>query len=406
MSNIVYNPLSPVQMENPYPIYDAIRTETPAYFSPIFGMWVITRFDDVNAVLKDTTRFSSMNSTFATALPQEVLDILATAPSQKPALVDNDPPSHTRLRSLFNKVVTPKKTAAMEPEIERISNRLIDAFIANGEADLMKDFAFWLPGFVITSVLGFPDDDLATLKKWGDDALGLLSAATLSKEQLIGAANSRVEFIHYLLEKIAVRRQAHQGDWLSDLVATTFDDGTAPDDMDLVSCVFQMMNAGHETTTDLIGSALVLLLNHPDQLKLILDNPDLTPNAVEEILRMEAPVQGLFRTTTEEVTLSGVTIPTGQRLQVLYAAANRDATQFENPHTFDIQRKNAADHISFGKGIHFCLGASLARLEATVALRVIFSRLKNLRYGNTAPVRQPHFFLRGYASLPLAWDNE
>jgi cytochrome P450 len=400
-----YNPFAPHQLENPYPIYAAYRSSQPVFFSPIFQMWIVTRYDDVVTVLKDTARFSSMGSTAGyDALPQDVIDTLMKGIPEIPTLVDNDPPSHTRIRSLYNKVLTPRRVAEMEPAVRETTTRLVDQFAGDGQGDLVRQFAFPLPALTIAEVLGLEKERLDDLKKWGDDRLALMAPGNLSPERMVECAQSYVNLQLYLKSQIEDRRQNPRDDLLSSLITTTYDDGTKPTDDEIIFSLVQMLNAGHETTTDLIGNMIVLLLNNPDQLQALKEDPTLAENAVEEALRIEAPVQGLFRTVTQDTELGGVQLKAGDKLEILYASGNHDESKFENAMQFDIRRKNAGDHLSFGRGIHFCVGAPLARLEGVVALQTIIERLPNLRFVDDSPRLLPHFFLRGYEYLPLAWD--
>lgn len=404
-TTLEYNPFAPDQLANPYPTYAALRNEQPVFFSPIFQMWIVTRYDDVVTVLKDPVRFSSMGSTAGyDTLPQEVIDTLLKGIPEIPTLVDNDPPSHTRIRSLYNKVLTPRRVAEMEPTVRATTNRLIDQFVNDGQGDLVKQFAFPLPAQTIAEVLGLETEHLDDLKKWGDDRLALMAPGNLTHERMVECAQSYVNLQLYLKSRIDDRRQNPQDDLLTSLLNTTYDDGTKPSDDELIFSLVQMLNAGHETTTDLIGNMIVLLLNNPDQLQALRDDPSLAGNAVEEALRIEAPVQGLFRTVTQDTELGGVRLKAGDKLEILYAAGNHDEAKFENPAAFDIRRKNADEHLSFGRGIHFCVGASLAKLEGVVALQSVIQRLPNLRFADESPRLLPHFFLRGYEYLPLVWD--
>jgi cytochrome P450 len=400
-----FNPMAPDQIENPYPNYARLRRERPVFYSPMFDLWVVTRYADIAEVERDTERFSSMGALDARAEPHPaVRNVLAQGYSQFQSLVQSDPPNHTRMRAVFGGALSPQRIAAMESSIRATTNGLIDGFIRDGQGDLVQQFAYPLPAFVICDLLGVPREDMQQLKIWSDDKT-LLMSATAPIEQQVDSAHGFIAMERYFKEKIHERSRKPREDLLTLLVPESMG-GTAPmSEQEAVCNAMDLFSAGHETTTGLIGNGLWLLLEHPEQLQAVKDDPSLLPGAIEEILRKEPPVRGFFRQVMTDTTLGGVSLPKGARTFILYEAGNHDETQFSEPERFDIQRTDARKHLAFGKGIHFCVGAPLARLEGRIAFEQILRRLPNLRSSTEeSPVRRPYLMLRGFEHLPLVWD--
>ncbi|WNG41054.1 cytochrome P450 [Archangium violaceum] len=400
-----FNPLAPDQIDNPYPLYARLRRERPVFHSPMFDLWVVSRHADISEVELDTARFSSVGALDARAEPHpEVRKVLEQGYSQFLSLVQSDPPDHARVRAVFGKALSAHRIAAMEPSIRTTADALIDGFIRDGQADLIQQFAYALPGFIICDLLGVPRSDMEQLKRWSDDKTALMSA-TAPLEQLVQCAHGFIAMERYFKEQLHERRRHPREDLLTLLVPQSLG-GTAPmSEQEAVCNAMDLFAAGHETTTGLIGNGLWLLLNAREQLAVLREDPSLLPNAIEEMLRMEAPIRGFFRTVMADSTLSGVTIPKGARVFILYASGNRDETQFSEPDRFDIRRSDAKKHLAFGKGIHHCIGAPLAKLEGRIAFEQLLRRLPGLRLRtDVAPVLRPYFMLRGFEHLPIAWD--
>lgn len=403
---IIFDPLSASQHENPYPVYARARQEEPVFFSQKYGAWVVTRYKDLSTVLSDTTRFSSTGSLEAKTTPApEIEAVLRQGYLEFLSIVQSDPPDHTRMRNVFNKALSPQRVAALEPQTRDIANELLDGFCRDGRVDLISRFAFPLPGRVISLLLGVPAADLAQLKKWSiAKQVLLLSGEPLPR--LVECAHEFVALQHYFRDHILRRVKEPREDLLT-LLAPIAVGGTAPLSMqEAVSNAIDLLAAGHETTTDLIGNGLALLMEHRDQLDLLRDNPGLIPGALDEMLRMESPVRGLFRRATEAVELGGAQIPMGARLFLLYGSGNRDASEFERSEEFDIRRKAASPHLAFARGIHYCVGNALARMEGKVAFELLLQRLPGVRRDPTQEtVRRPYLILRGFERLPIQWDT-
>jgi cytochrome P450 len=337
------------------------------------------------------------------APPREVQQVLKEGYPEVATLVTSDPPAHTRFRSLVNKAFTPRRIAEKEGRIRAIALELIDGFEADERADFVWQFAYPLPMTVIAEILGVPPADMGRFKRWSDHAVERLSVG-LPVERQVECARAIVEFQHYFSERIEERRQEPRDDMLSDLVRARIEGQEPLSRAEMLSILQQLLVAGNETTTHMLGSLIVLLLESPERWQAVRGNAELAARAVEEALRMEAPVQGLFRTTTCEVELGGVTLPPGSQLQLLYAAGNRDANEFPQPEAFELTRPNANSHLAFGGGEHFCLGAALARLEGRIALQVLGARLPNLRLEpGQSFTHVPHFFMRGYEHVYVRW---
>lgn len=401
-----YDPLSPDMLADPYPFFAHAHRDAPVFFSDRYDLWIVTRYEDIWTALRDPATFSSaVSTTVGTSVPPEVEAILAEGWGEISTLVTSDPPAHTRHRGLINKAFTPRRVAERADRIRAIATSLVDGFVAEDRADLVRRFAYPLPMTVIAEILGVPGQDLDRFKRWSDDIVARLSA-DLPLDRQIACARSLVEFQHYFSTCLDDRAAEPRDDMLTDLLNARIE-GTDPLSRgEQLSILQQLLVAGNETTTNLIANMVVLLLDRPGAWPAICAEPARAAAVVEEALRMESPVQGLFRSTTREVELGGVCLPAGAHLQLLYAAGNRDAAEFPDPGTFDLTRPNAAAHLAFGGGAHFCLGAALARLEGRIALEVLTSRLPDLTLDpDHAPARPAHFFLRGFEHLWVRWGQ-
>jgi cytochrome P450 len=405
MSDPAYNPLAPEYLADPYPFFAHAHRETPVFFSERFNLWVVTRYEDIWTALRDPGTFSSaISTTVGTQVSPEVEAVLAEGWGEIPTLVTSDPPAHTRFRSLINKAFTPRRVIEREARIREIATQLVDGFEAEGTTDLIRRYTYPLPMTVIAEILGVPHRDLDRFKRWSDDIVARLSAELPAGRQ-VACARSLVEFQHYFSERLDERSGAPRDDMLTDLLNARVEGAAPLTRGEQLSILQQLLVAGNETTTNLIANLVVLLLERPAAWQAIREQPARATAAIEEALRMESPVQGLFRSTTRATQLGGVTLPAGAHLQLLYGAGNRDAAEFPEPERFDLERANASSHLAFGGGVHFCLGASLARLESRIALEVLTARLPTLALapGRTLE-RVPHFFLRGFEHLWVTWE--
>ncbi|NMO17390.1 cytochrome P450 [Pyxidicoccus fallax] len=375
-----YNPLVSPHLEDPHPFYARARREEPVFYSPVLGAWVVTRYEDVSAVLAAPGRFSSVGSidVGAEKLPPEVLQVLARGLPPLPSLVDNDPPAHTRFRGLVSKAFNARRVAEKAPLVRTLAEELVDGFVSEGRADLFTRFAHPLPARVIAGIFGIPYEDIPLFQRWSDD-LSAVFAAHGSVESLVRCAHGVLDFQRYLSEALDARTTSPRDDLLTDVVTAARELDVPASRAELVGMLTQTLFAGHETTAGLIAGAMELLLRNPEALGALQADPGLLPGIFEEAARMTSPVTAMFRTTTEEVELGGVSIPKGAHVRLVFASANRDASRFPEPDRFDPRRDTSRRHLAFGQGIHFCIGAQLARLETGIAVDVLTRRLPNLR---------------------------
>ena len=400
------DPLAPETVECPFPFYEALRLEAPVYQVPGRGWFLVSTFELVGEVLLNPEVFSSASGVGVPAGP----DGQHPAPpgARTHTLLTADPPVHSHYRGLVNRAFSVRRVAAMEADVRQLADELIDRFLPIGEAEIGDAFAVPLPLIVICDMLGLPRSQLRTFKRWSDGIAQL--GGLVDAERLAEIRHDYLEFNRYLVEQVEARRADSRDDIMNDLITLTF---TAPDGearplrMDeIVSILPQLLVAGNETTTNTITSGLRLLLKHPEQLQAVRDDRTLIPNLVEEVLRVESPVQCHFRRATRDTTLAGVHIPAGSGVGVLYAGANRDDAQFPGAATFDVRRDNARTHMAFSQGIHFCVGAPLARLEARIAFEALLDRLHDLAFapGKNDFSHVPSFTHRGLKELWLTFD--
>jgi cytochrome P450 len=400
-----FSPLSAAHLANPYRFYDRAQREEPVFFSSMLNCWVVTRYEDISAALRDWQRFSSAGA-FSSAIefaPETKAILSQGIPLLEHAMTNNDPPRHTRIRSSVNKVFSAQRVASFEPRIRAIAERMIDSFVAAGQGNLVELFNYPFPAVVIFDIIGVPEADLRQVKEWCVATLDLL-VRPMPAEQQAECARSALAYQRYIVDLIEQRRLAPRDDLTSDLVKA-IDAGEVDLSMDeLVELLFDLVVAGHETTANLLGNSLLQLLPDRALWHTIGEDPRLARKVVEEAIRFEGPAIGFFRITTTDVELRGTTIPKGSPVFLLYGAANHDAAQFPNPHLFDPQRENAAKHLGFGAGIHFCLGAPLARLEMRIALEALSRRIPSMRLvGGQALAYRPNLAVRGLEGLLVEW---
>lgn len=399
---IVFNPLDPAFRADPYPLYRRLLAEDPVHVT-MFGVPAFSRHADCITILKDHKRFSS-DATNATGYdPQELPKLEGVSEADRPFLFF-DPPDHTRLRRLVNMAFSAKAVESLRPRVQEIVDELLDAMARKGESDIIADLAYPLPVAVICEMLGVPKEDQPQFAGWSEVLVQSLDPDIMvpPPEVLEKRAWAIRESRAYFRDLVGKRRQSPGNDILSGLIAAE-DEGDKLSEAELLSTCSLLLVAGHETTVNLIGNGIYRLLQHPDQLAKFKADWDLAPNVAEEVLRFDPPVQFDGRICVEEAEVGGYTVQPGQFVLLLIGAANRDPSVFEDPDTFDITR-DATGHIAFGYGIHFCLGAPLARIEGQIALRSLFQRFPDLhRTTEGLPSYRPQITLRGISSLPVAW---
>jgi cytochrome P450 len=385
---------------DPFPLLAALRASEPVYRTTLpdkTPVWLLTRYADVHALLKDE-RFPKNRRSALT--PEQLRKLPWVPPMFRPLernMLDLDSPDHTRLRALVHKAFTPSLVERMRGRVQSLADELLDKVEPRGELDLIADYALPLPMTIITEILGVPTKDRHKFHKWSQAVVSLGSP-----NPTIRVIPAVWMFIRYLRRFFKVRRRDPRDDLASALIQAE-EAGDKLSEDELLAMVFLLLIAGHETTVNLIGSGVLALLEHPSQLDKLRGEPALMKAAVEELLRYTAPV---FMTTEryarEDVTLHGVTIPRGEMTLGVIGAANRDETVFENPDTLDITREPNR-HLSFGQGIHFCLGAPLARMEAQIAVNTLLGRTPDLRLkvSPNALRWRPSMILRGLDALPV-----
>lgn len=379
--------VSPEFMMDPYPVLHSLREWEPVYWSDGIGGWLLTRYDDVMASFQNTAHFSNENRLGKTVnyLPPEkqanykaVVDHYAAK-----GLIHSDPPDHTRLRGLVTQEFTSKVVEQMRPRIQQVVDELLDAVEDNGKMDVVADFASALPVGVIAEILGVPPSDRHLMRKWADLILSFQGVNKPSEEDLSRAQEGLVEIRAYLEDMIDERRRQPRQDLISKFVAVQ-SAGERLSEAELMSTCVTLIIAGHETTISAIANTIYTLLNNPDQLRLLQQNPRLLEPTIEESLRYECPVSRQARLLTAEAVLGGKKLKQGEIVFQMLNAANRDPAHFPDPDRFDIRRERNR-HIAFGYGVHFCVGALLARTEAFVAVRTAIKRLPNLRLVDNKP---------------------
>jgi cytochrome P450 len=391
----------PDMVPDPYPVYHRLRATDPVYWDSASSSWVLTRYADVVAALHDARLASGRAGGMQAQAGRPGLEPLFEFVGRMMPVTD--PPQHTRLRRLVNKGFTPPAVNALEPTVQDVVEELLDGVAGLKRMDVIRDFAFPLPATVICKLLGVPVEDAARLKRLSDDLFLFIKgalAATSDEEyrRSLGAAKDLTEYFRPL---VAQRRLHPQGDLLSALVRAE-EDGTGLSEEEMLANASLMLQAGHESTTNLIGNGILALLRFPEQWRKLRDEPSLIPHAVEEFLRYEAPIHYVQRQATEDLTIGGNRVRRGQMVSLMLGAANRDPEQFADPDRLDVTRA-PNKHLAFGQERHFCLGAPLVRLEGRIAFAALLARFPDLRLEGGPPEYQENFNLRGLKSLPVAF---
>ncbi len=401
-----YDPFHEPLLTDPYPFFARAREEAPVFHAPQLDHWVISRYEDVKAILLDTDTFSASNTIAPmTPLSDEAAAILRDGGwRQSPALGNNDPPDHARFRRNVQRAFTPRRVAELEPFIRSTVEAGVARIARRGRADLMAEICYDLPALVILELLGIPDDGVPIVREAGDNRIAFVWGRPTLEEQA-RLASAMVRFWIYLRGLIDERLADPRDDLTSSLLAVRDSDDEVFTLDEIASVLFAFLTAGHETTSSLIGNAARRLLEQRTIWEELCADSSLIPGAVEEMLRFDSPVVSWRRRAKHDVEIDGVEIPAGGQLLLLLGSANRDGSFFDDADRLDIRRGNASAHLSFGHGIHFCLGAALARLEARVVFEVLALRLPSLRLVAGQEFRfVPNTSFRGPLSLEAEWD--
>lgn len=403
-----YDFFDPEVIECPFDFYKAARQEAPVYQLPETNIFFVSRYEDVKAALKRTDVFSN---DFAEELtPQrknpEATKVLMQGWAPENTLLTLDPPRHRVYRSLLNKVFSNKRVEGMTDYMVQIVNELMDDWIDEGEVDFLNRFCVPFPIFVIADLLGVPRDKLDKVKYWSD-CFGSSLSQFADEEKELEDAKAILEFQRYFAGRVEELRVNPEDNIISDLAQARIDDDRLLTMEEILSIIQQLMVAGNETSRATIAAGVQYLIENPAEFDKLEADPSLIPNAVEEILRLATPSCGLWRKVIADTELAGVAIPKGSMLMVRFASADRDEAVFEDPDSFDIERENAGDNLAFGQGVHFCVGAQLAKKEVKVAFTELLKRTTNWRLteGKNTMTHWPNLILRGLNDLHITFDK-
>jgi cytochrome P450 len=375
-SEFVYDPSTSEFQEQIWDVYRTLRDELPVYYHPQRREYVLSRFEDVWSAVHDWETFSS---------------VVAEAQSLLPQMIHMDPERHTQLRALVSRAFTPRRVAEVEPLTRQTARTLLDGIVPRGGVcEVQHEFAAVVPSVVVARMIGVPDEHIDAFRSWTESFLEIQGAKDFAD------AASRI--YELFAELLAERRRAPRDDLMSALITAEVEGDRLTDDELLGFCLLLIL-AGNDTTSSLIGNGIVLLARQPDQRTLLLRDPTLWPGAVEEMNRIESPAQVLPRTTTRPVELHGMTIPSGSRVMLVWGAANHDDREFSDPERFDVTR-HIGRHLAFGHGVHYCLGANLARLEARVAFEEWHARFPEYDLEDE-PQRITSIWARGFGRVPV-----
>jgi cytochrome P450 len=380
--SVAFDPFVQTSAPDPHPVYRALREREPLHRSEERGIWVLSRHADVRNAILDPETFSSAQGVIPSGFVPE-----------KPILISSDPPAHTRLRKAVQRALTPRRVGALEPMIRAYARQLVDALPRGEEIDLVARFTQPLPMYVMSELLGVPMEDRPTFRRWAEAVVHTNVGSSAAIE------TAQRELYAYFADVVAERRAKPRDDLTSILLSPT-EEGELLSEDEMLGFCFLLLLAGIETTTAALGNAVALLDRERGERKRLLDDPARIPSAVEEVLRYDSPVQGLSRTLTRDVELHGRGLAEGERVHMLFAAANRDERAFPDPDRFDTSR-DPNPHLAFGFGVHFCLGASLARLELRIGLEELLEHAPGYEVTDEEPERVRSDTNRLFVRLPV-----
>ncbi|MFF8291399.1 cytochrome P450 [Streptomyces sp. NPDC016309] len=395
-----FDPWSPAFVADPYPAYAGLRAGGRVHWFEPTRQYLVPRHADVSALLRDrrlgrTYRHRFTHEEFGRTPPPAAHEPFHTLNDH--GMLDLEPPDHTRVRRLVSKAFTPRTVERLRPYVHRLAGELVDVLVADGGGDLLTAVAEPLPVAVIAEMLGIPESDRAPLRPWSADICGMYELNP-DEGTAARAVRASAEFSAYLRELIAERRAAPGEDLISALIAA-HDEGDRLTEQEMVSTCVLLLNAGHEATVNATVGGWWTLFRHPEQLAALRADPGLVPTAVAELLRYDTPLQLFERWVLDDIEIGGTTVPRGSEVALLFGSANRDPDVFDRPDTLDLSRSDNP-HVSFGAGIHYCLGAPLARIELAASMEALLTRAPALRPAGE-PERSPGFVIRGLKGLPV-----
>jgi len=400
-----FNPYDTGFMTDPDAVLARARDEGTIFFSPILGAWIVTRYDHVVSVLREPELFCSKDIlSINELLAPEVIELFGNEIPMEGTLIGVDPPDHTRLRAVMESSFTPSSVVSHEAMIRYACEELVDGFASRSSADLLSQFSYPLPLRVVALLLGMPKKAMPSLrrgvKQWPELAIALLMGVPL--EQQLAMAHNILE-MHRMITRLLDERYVRPHNDLLTLIAQGRDQFNLSE-REMLSLVPGLFLAGHETLAHELTNVLWRLLSVPERWEALVEDPSLGPQFFDEALRCDPSVYGMWRIATRDTELFGQSVAAGQKLFLVYLAANRDERYYTDANSFSLDRGRVAPNLAFGRGIHHCIGAPLARLEARIALEVLATRLPGLRLADGyTPTYQPHPFLRGMAALPVVW---
>ncbi|WP_328554357.1 MULTISPECIES: cytochrome P450 [unclassified Streptomyces] len=399
-SSRAFDPWDPAFVADPYPAYEELRARGRVHYYEPTNQWLVPHHADVSALLRDRR----LGRTYQHRFTHEDFGRTAPPPEHEPfhvlndhGMLDLEPPDHTRIRRLVSKAFTPRTVERLKPYVEGLAGELVDRLVRAGGGDLLTDVAEPLPVSVIAEMLGIPESERAPLRPWSADICGMYELNP-SEEVARKAVRASEEFTAYLRGLIEDRRKEPADDLISGLIAA-HDEGDRLTEQEMISTCVLLLNAGHEATVNSTVTGWWTLFRHPGQLAALRADHTLIPTAVEELLRYDTPLQLFERWVLDDIEIDGTTVPRGAEVAMLFGSANRDAEVFADPETLDLSRAENP-HISFSAGIHYCIGAPLARLELAASMRALLTKAPALRL-TEEPVRKPNFVIRGLEGLSV-----
>ncbi|MFF3908391.1 cytochrome P450 [Streptomyces sp. NPDC001848] len=399
-SDLAFDPWDPAFVADPYPAYAELRARGRVHWFEPTGQWLVPHHADVSALLRDRR----LGRTYQHRFTHEDFGRTAPPPEQEPfhtlndhGMLDLEPPDHTRIRRLVSKAFTPRTVEQLKPYVHGLAGELVARLVEAGGGDLLTDVAEPLPVAVIAEMLGIPEADRGQLRPWSADICGMYELNP-SEETARKAVRASVEFSEYLRELIAERRTEPGEDLISGLIAA-YDEGDRLTEQEMISTCVLLLNAGHEATVNATVNGWWALFRHPDQLAALRADHALVPSAVEELMRYDTPLQLFERWVLDEIEIDGTAIPRGAEIAMLFGSANHDPAVFDAPEKLDLTRRDNP-HISFSAGIHYCIGAPLARIELAASMSALLERAPTLR-PTAEPERKPNFVIRGLKGLSV-----